>query len=102
VREQGNYQLLKGDSVLAMIAFNDDRSESDLSYGDDSELNAKFPGHKIRVFSPGNSSLQNDIRAVNMGLQLWKVCLILTLLFIAAEILLIRFYNMPGPKLVTN
>jgi len=106
VREQGNYQLLKGDSTIANVAFNDDRSESDLSYADDAGLNAKFPQNKVEIFSPGSSSLQNDIRAVNFGLQLWKICLILALIFLAIEILLIRFYNNYSSKqdhdLVTN
>jgi len=93
IREQGNYQLLKGDSTIARVAFNDDRSESDLTYADDAGLRAKFPQRKVEVFSPGSSSLQNDIRAVNFGLQLWKICLIMALIFLAAEILLIRFYN---------
>jgi hypothetical protein len=98
IREEGNYEIRKADSIIARVAFNDDRSESDLSYADNSDLNAKFPGSKIEIFSPGSSSLQNDIRAVNFGLQLWKTCLILALLFLAVEILLIRFYN-TGHKL---
>ena len=102
IREQGNYQLVKNDSVLARVAFNDDRSESDLSYAGDSEIQAKFPGNKLQVFSPGRSSLQNDIEAVNYGIQLWKICLALALIFIAAEILLIRFYNVPKPQLILS
>jgi hypothetical protein len=102
IREQGNYELVKGDSIISRIAFNDDRSESDLSYADNAELHAKFPQHKVEVFSPGNSSLQNDIRAVNFGIQLWKICLILALIFLAVEILLIRFYNKKSHTLVTD
>ena len=102
IREQGNYQLLKGDSTIARVAFNDDRSESDLSYTDDAGLRSRFPQHKVDVFSPGNSSLQNDIKAVNFGTQLWKSCLILALLFLAAEILLIRYYNNPNRNIVTS
>jgi hypothetical protein len=51
------------------------------------------------VFSPGNSSLQNDIKAVNFGVQLWKIFLIIALLFLAAEILIIRFYKVRGTNL---
>jgi len=102
IREQGNFQLLKGDSTIARVAFNDDRSESDLSYADDDALHTKFPNHKVAVFSPGSSSLQNDIRAVNFGIQLWKLFLILALIFLAAEILIIRFYKVQHTNLVSS
>ena len=93
IKERGNYTLLKADSILAVIAFNDNGTESDLTYADDKELISKFPGQKINLFNSEKSSLQNDIKSVNQGIQLWKICLILALLCLAVEILLIRFYN---------
>lgn len=93
IREKGTYQLLKGDSILSIFAFNDSRLESDLSYLSKSELGEKLPGNKLEIFSPGKASLLNSIKAVNNGVQLWKLCLILALVFLAVEILLVRFYK---------
>ncbi len=93
IKEKGNYQLLKADSVIAMAAFNNNGSESDLTYADDKELVSKFPNQKIDLFNTEQASLQNDIKSVNQGMQLWKICLILALLCLTAEILLIRFYK---------
>jgi hypothetical protein len=45
------------------------------------------------MIEPELASIENMIKSVNQGTSLWKVCLILALLFFAAEILLIRFYN---------
>lgn len=93
VREKGTYQLLKGDSLLSVFAFNDNRQESDLSYLSKAELSKKFPARKVEIFEPGRGSVQNTIKAVNNGLQLWKLCLILALVFLALEIFLARFYK---------
>ena len=97
VRDQGIYSLVKGDSLLATYAFNDNRSESDLSYASESDLKEKIPHKKKEIFSPGKESLNEAIKAVNNGVQLWKLCLILALIFLAAEILIIRFYK-PGKE----
>jgi hypothetical protein len=93
IRENGHYQLLKGDSLLAILSFNDAGSESDLSYASNNEINANFETNKPEMIEPELASIENMIKSVNQGTSLWKVCLILALLFFAAEILLIRFYN---------
>ena len=93
IREDGNYSLFKGDSLLAVYAFNDNRSESDLSYASEGELKNRFRGQKPDIFVPGRESVQNSIKAVNYGVQLWKLCLILALIFLAVEIFILRFYK---------
>ncbi len=94
VRETGNYKLTRKDSVLAQIAFNDNRQESDLDYLTDQELNTDFSAIKTVSYLPaGGLSLTKQVAEVNSGTQLWKLCLILALLFLAAEVLLIRFYK---------
>ena len=92
VQQPGNYQLKKQDSVVAVIAFNNNRMESDLTYLDKSALDKLLPA-KSAVLQPGKGSVQGLIADTNFGLQLWKLCIILTLIFIAAEIALVRFYR---------
>ncbi|WP_423147331.1 BatA domain-containing protein [Rubrolithibacter danxiaensis] len=91
VRKKGNYELFKGDSLIGMFAFNINSSESDLTYADDSELKQALSDQQVQIISPGPESVQNAVKAAGSGIPLWKVCLILSLIFIAAEILLIRF-----------
>jgi len=93
VRQQGIYSLAKGDMLLANYAFNDSRSESNLSYASEDELKNYFKDYKPEFFSPGGESVQEAIKAINNGVQLWKLCLILALVFLAAEILIIKFYK---------
>jgi len=92
IQQPGNYRLNKQDSLVAVIAFNNNRSESDLTYFDKAALNKLLPA-KSAVLQPGKGSMQGLIADTNFGLQLWKLCIILALIFIAAEIALVRFYR---------
>ncbi|MDB5288294.1 MAG: hypothetical protein JWR05_3243 [Mucilaginibacter sp.] len=92
LKETGIYDLKKQDSTAAVLAFNDNRSESDLSYLNNNELGSLFAQQATLL--QGNNLNTNRIKGpANSGLQLWKLCIILALLFLAAEILLIRFYK---------
>jgi hypothetical protein len=99
IKENGVFNLLKGDSVLSAVAFNDNRLESDLSYLDKTDLGKRFPQKGVEIFNPGKGSIQNAVKAVNNGIQLWKLCLILALVFLAAEVLLVRLYKTRESKL---
>ncbi|RYU92531.1 hypothetical protein EWM62_03615 [Mucilaginibacter terrigena] len=86
--ETGIYDLKKQDSTAAVLAFNDNRTESDLSYLSTADLEKLFPKN-------GTLLNANKLNAgpANSGLQLWKLCIILALIFLAAETLLIRYYK---------
>jgi len=91
LKETGNYSLMKQDSVLSIIAFNDNRKESNLTYLSKNDLKKIAPeGNFINAATP---SIKSELTSINLGLQLWKLCIILTLIFVAAEILLVRFYK---------
>ncbi|MES2874615.1 MAG: BatA domain-containing protein [Bacteroidota bacterium] len=93
IRQTGNYQLLKNDSLLNILSFNDPGPESDLNYANDRVIEAKFPGQQIDIITPKPGSMQGAVQSINQGTSLWKLCIILALIFLAAEILLIRFYR---------
>lgn len=92
LNETGIYDLKKQDSTAAVLAFNDNRSESDLSYLSRADLAKLFP-QKSNFIAGDKFNVNNINSAENSGLQLWKLCIILTLIFLAAETLLIRFYK---------
>lgn len=92
LREPGIYSLRKQDSTLAALAFNDNRAESDMSYFTATDLEKLLPNAKP-LLTAGNSSLKSVVAESNFGTQLWKLCIILALIFLLAEILLIRFYK---------
>lgn len=100
LKETGNYSLIKRDSLLSVLSFNQNGLESDLSYAEPADLKQQFGDQKIELFEPGQSSLQNAIKSTNNGVQLWKLCLIFALLCLAAESFLIRFYKISTKKVV--
>jgi hypothetical protein len=92
LQETGVYDLKKQDSTVAALAFNDNRSESDLSYLNGSDL-AKLVPQADPVLEAGKSSLKGSVTETNFGLQLWKLCIILALIFLGFEILVIRYFK---------
>jgi len=98
VQQTGIYELKKADSTIAVLAFNDNRSESDLSYLTGDGLAKILPGNTT-ILQAGKASLKNAVSEINIGLQLWKLCIILALIFLAAEIVLVRYYK-PVKQLV--
>jgi hypothetical protein len=92
LQETGNYELKKQDSTISILAFNDNRKESDMSYLTGDNLKQLFP-QAGNVLQPGQASITGEVSELNFGLQLWKLCIILALIFLAAEILLIRYYK---------
>jgi hypothetical protein len=92
VQQNGTYDLKRQDSTIAVLAFNDNHSESDLSYFTESDL-IKFMPKATNILHGGKGSLKNAVSEINIGLQLWKLCIILALIFLAAEIVLLRYYK---------
>nr|WP_068887280.1 BatA domain-containing protein [Pedobacter panaciterrae] len=93
VKKSGFYELKKADSVLAVVAFNDNRTESDMHYATEKELNSLFSKQKVAVFNSKKDAQSLNIEGKNSSSELWKLCLILAIVFLASEILLIRFFN---------
>lgn len=91
LKETGNYQLKMQDSTLAQLAFNDNRMESDLSYLSADDLKNIYP--RGETISGAKPSLKSEISGLNLGTQLWKLCIILALIFLAAEVVLIRYFK---------
>ncbi len=93
LQETGIYDLKKQDSTVSVMAFNDNRSESDLSYYTPAELGKLVP-QANEILQGGKGSIKSQVGETNFGVQLWKLCIILALLFLAAEILLVKFFRM--------
>ena len=89
----GIYDLIRGSHLISKVAFNTNPSESDLSYLDDDMLEEVFPKGAFNLYDTGDNTLASEIKAANYGVQLWKLCLILSLICLAAEILLLRYYG---------
>ncbi len=93
IRKSGFYDLKNAEELLAVLAFNDNRTESVMSYDTEQELKSVIGTQKIDFIDPEKDSISSVVSAQNKGTELWKLCLILSIVFLAIEILIIRFYH---------
>jgi hypothetical protein len=93
IKNAGFYNLKLADSLLAVYSFNNGRTESDMHYLDKTALNQLADKGNLKIFDTDKDAVKLIAGADKIGQTLWKLCLILSLIFIAAEILLIRFFN---------
>jgi hypothetical protein len=92
----GNFNLLDGNNVLSSLAFNYNRGESDLSCNSADDLEsmlAKAHLENFSVLKTCQKPLNEVIAQINSGTQLWRYFIWLALLFLLAEVLLIRFFK---------
>ncbi len=96
IKNAGFYALTSGSNTVAGVAFNYNRKESEMNCFTIAELKEqikRLPNRDIRIISEKKNSLTRQIHQFNQGTPLWKLFIILTLIFIAAEIALIRFFK---------
>jgi hypothetical protein len=81
---------LPGSKDSTFVGLNYDRAESDLRYWDINELKNASRIPNAEWFA-ADLNISGSVNALQQGFPLWKVCIILALLFLLTEILLIRF-----------
>ncbi|NJB84741.1 hypothetical protein GGR26_000486 [Lewinella marina] len=91
VPEAGIYELLINDEVVESFAFNYDRTESDLSYATEEDLRA-IPNTTL-LEADSQAALVEAVRSRNEGQPLWRYFIWAALLFLLAEVLLLRFWK---------
>jgi hypothetical protein len=96
IQNAGNYSLFSGNEHAESIAFNFDRNESELEFFDRTALEQlidKYGWTNAAVIEAASGNLTQTIQNINKGIQLWKLFIVLTLVFLAIEVLLIKFYK---------
>lgn len=94
IKSANNYDLYANTELIEGLSYNFDRKESDLTCYNTDELNeiiAKNNFLNIRILELDSLSATQSLIELEQGKKLWKVCLILALLFLAIEVLLLRY-----------
>jgi hypothetical protein len=91
----GFYDLMLNESLQKVIAFNMDKKESILDQYYTDDLERIFKGaENIKVYDTKDANaFTASMKAKHMGVSLWKYALILALIFLFAEVLLVRFFK---------
>ncbi|HYF68364.1 MAG TPA: BatA domain-containing protein [Ohtaekwangia sp.] len=89
----GFYNVVAGSDTVNVIAFNLEKAESMLDQYNVTDIKTALgTGDNITIFDSAKAgAFSNEIKERYLGTPLWKYALILALLFLAVEILLIRF-----------
>ncbi len=96
VEDAGWYQLNRQVSTYALLAFNYDRRESDPAVWTSEELeNATldWPENARQQYVGERSQLAGMLQKDSLGRSFWKLCILLTLLFVLIEVLLLKFWK---------
>ncbi|MBT1703185.1 BatA domain-containing protein [Chryseosolibacter indicus] len=90
---QGFYNVVASKDTLNLIAFNLDKAESLLDQYNANEMkNQMGNGSNISIFeAESTEAFTEQIKARYLGKALWKYAIIVSLVFLLAEVLLIRF-----------
>ncbi|WP_316763735.1 BatA and WFA domain-containing protein [Pedobacter aquatilis] len=95
IKLPGFYNLNLADSLIGVYSFNIGRTESDMHYLSKTVLDNLAEKSNLKIYDTDKDAVKLIAGSNKIGQTLWKLCLILSLIFIAAEILLIRFFNNP-------
>ncbi len=97
INEAGFYSLKMGERTIGQLAFNHSRKESDSELWqradlESSEVSKQFGSWKI--FEEGEDALlTEEIQELQSGEKLWRLFLIAALIFLLAEVTIIRFWK---------
>ncbi|NNJ54645.1 MAG: hypothetical protein HKP14_00855 [Bacteroidia bacterium] len=92
ISDAGLYDIVNtaGDSI-AKVALNNTRLESKQDYFESEELKGLFPYNQVVTSSAVSASVKNITSSLASGKALWKIFILLSLIFLLMEILLLRF-----------
>jgi hypothetical protein len=94
ISKAGIYSVLREDQLIAKVAYNNNRKESDLSSYNPTQIDQYLRQTQLKFFSllkDGKVPVSKQLSEIRQGTPLWRIFVILTLLFIAIEIAIIRF-----------
>ncbi len=96
IENAGLYILSVNETDIAGLAFNYSRAGSEMSYynlDDLKEIISENDLQQLHVIGTADRSVGEALTAINEGTQLFKIFLILALLFLGLEVLLLRFWK---------
>jgi len=94
IETAGNF-VLENTKTNIGLAYNYDRSESDLSFLSSSEIDEVIKSKLLNAhyIDLTNKTIKSALSELNIGIKYWKYCIILALLFLAVEIILIKIFK---------
>ena len=93
IEKDGVYSLSQNDDLIAKLAFNYNRKESNLALADLEVIKTDI-GQNVNIIDEDlQSALTSYINQKDQGFRLWRYCIVFALLFLAIETILLRFWK---------
>lgn len=96
IRQAGNYLLFRDQQPLRGVSFNYSRAESEMVFYSAGRLKDFIDERNLQnisVMESGEKPFVQALTEFNQGIRLWKLFVVLALLFLLAEGLLLRFWK---------
>lgn len=96
IREAGNYMLLRDQQPLKGVSFNYNRIESEMVFYSTARLEEFIENNNLyntKVLDSADKPFVQALTEFNQGIRLWKLFVVLALVFLLAEGLLLRFWR---------
>lgn len=96
ITEAGQYLITDNTTTYNGLAFNFNRKESDMQFYSVDDLKKYIDENDIKnasVLNPLETNLPSALKESTDGKKLWKLFLVLALLFLLSEILIIRLFR---------
>ncbi len=93
VADAGFYDVLLDDTPVKRLAFNFNRKESVMDFFSVDELKDNFSGRASIIDVSNDENLARIIKEKEEGIFLWRLFLIIALVFLALETLILRFWK---------
>jgi hypothetical protein len=96
IKNAANYTLKKGNENIMGISYNFNRKESELDYYSENEIQEildELDFDRISLIIDDNKALSQTLEEMANGIQLWKLFIILALVFLLCEVLIIRVWK---------
>jgi hypothetical protein len=90
IKNAGNYNLYVDNNLISGLSFNYNRKESNLVCYTSDELKQLITNDNIHIISAEEKSITSILEEKTEGKKLWQICILLTLFFLGAEVLLLR------------
>ncbi len=96
IKKAGNYMIFSGDTKLSGISLNYDRNESQPDCFTNKEISTIVKDKQLKnliVIEANKKHLGEIIKEMNQGISLWKLFVLLTLIFLLGEVVLLRLWK---------
>ena len=91
-----NYSMYHNEEILKGLSFNYDRTESDMSFYTTEELEAYLSdtgNTSVMIIKGDETPFVQTLKALSQGVHLWRWFILLALMFLAIEVILLRFWK---------